>query len=61
MKEVIKFLDVGINYPILDSIWMSDVLVVPKKGGMMVVLNEKNELIPIRQSPEGGYALIIEN
>ena len=47
-KEVIKLLDAGIIYPISDSSWVSPVQVVPKKGGMTVVPNEKNELIPVR-------------
>lgn len=46
--EVLKLLDVGIIYPILDSAWISAVRVIPKKGGITVVLNEKNELIPTR-------------
>src|SRR5262249_8721438 len=46
--EVIKLLDVGLIYPISDSSWVSPVHVVPKKGGMTVILNEKNELIPTK-------------
>ena len=46
--EVIKLLDAGVIYPISDSSWVSPVQVVPKKGGMTVVPNEKNELIPMR-------------
>ena len=46
--KVIKLFDVGVIYPIFDSFWVSPIQVVPKKGGMIVVLNEKNELIPIR-------------
>nr|GEV90938.1 hypothetical protein [Tanacetum cinerariifolium] len=45
-KEIINLLDVGLIYPIFDSPWVSPVQVVPKKGGMAVVKNEKNELIP---------------
>lgn len=45
-KEVLKLLDAGIIYPIFDSAWVSPVQVVPKKGGITVVMNEKNELIP---------------
>jgi hypothetical protein len=30
-KEVIKLLDVGLIYPISDSLWVSPVHVVPKK------------------------------
>ncbi|GKC56697.1 reverse transcriptase domain-containing protein, partial [Tanacetum coccineum] len=47
-KEVIKLLDAGLIYPISDSLWVSPVHCVPKKGGMTVVENEDNELIPIR-------------
>jgi len=47
-KEVIKWLDIGIVYPISDSKWVSRVQYVPKKGEMTVVTNEKNELIPTR-------------
>src|SRR5262249_16035347 len=46
--KVIKLLDVGLIYPISDSSWVSPVHVVPKKGGMTVILNEKNELIPTK-------------
>ena len=45
-KEVLKLLHTGIIYPVSDSKWVSPVQVVPKKGGMTVVENEKNELIP---------------
>jgi len=47
-KEVMKLLDVGMIYPISDSAWVSPVQVVPKKGGMTVICNNKNELIPTR-------------
>jgi hypothetical protein len=47
-KKVLKLLDAGIIYLISDSSWVSPVHVVPKKGGMTVVANEKNELIPTR-------------
>ena len=47
-KEVLKLLDTGIFYPISDSSWVSPVQVVPKKGGVTVVENENNELIPTR-------------
>ncbi|GJW05684.1 putative reverse transcriptase domain-containing protein [Tanacetum coccineum] len=45
-KEVIKLLDTRLIYPISDNPWVSPVQVVPKKGGMTVVKNEKDELIP---------------
>jgi len=44
-KEVIKLLEAGIIYPISDSEWVSTVQVVPKKGGMTVIKNERDELI----------------
>src|SRR4051812_46775606 len=47
-KEVVKLLDAGIIYPISDSEWVSPIHCVPKKGGMTVITNEKNELIPTR-------------
>ncbi|GJS77122.1 hypothetical protein Tco_0727003 [Tanacetum coccineum] len=47
-KEVIKLLDAELIYPISDSPWVSLVHCVPKKGGMTVVENEDNELIPTR-------------
>ncbi|KAI3762946.1 hypothetical protein L1987_53391 [Smallanthus sonchifolius] len=47
-KEVIKLLDAGLIYPISDSPWVGPVQVVPKKGGMTVITNERNELIPTR-------------
>ncbi|KAJ9567940.1 hypothetical protein OSB04_003906 [Centaurea solstitialis] len=47
-SEVMKLLDAGIIYSISDSPWTSPVQVVPKKGGVTVVKNEKNELIPTR-------------
>nr|GFA89996.1 DNA-directed DNA polymerase [Tanacetum cinerariifolium] len=45
-KEVIKLLDAGMIYPISDSLWVSPVHCVPNKGGIPVVENENNELIP---------------
>ena len=45
-KEVLKLLHAGIIYPVPHSNWVSPVQVVPKKGGMMVIENNKNELIP---------------
>ncbi|GJV32948.1 hypothetical protein Tco_1393348 [Tanacetum coccineum] len=47
-KEVIKLLGAGLIYPISDSPWVSPVHCVPKKGGITVVENEDNELIPTR-------------
>jgi len=47
-KEVLKLLHARIIYPMPYSEWVSPVQVVPKKGGMTVVKNEKDELIPQR-------------
>nr|GFA23204.1 reverse transcriptase domain-containing protein [Tanacetum cinerariifolium] len=47
-QEVLKLLDVGLIYPISDSLWVSPLHCVPKKGGFTVVENEDNELIPTR-------------
>jgi hypothetical protein len=44
-KEDIKLLDARIIYPVPHSEWVSPVHCVPKKGGLTVVKNEKNELI----------------
>nr|GEX61869.1 retrovirus-related Pol polyprotein from transposon TNT 1-94 [Tanacetum cinerariifolium] len=44
--KVIKLLDAGMIYPISDSPWVSPIHCVPKKGGITVVANENNELIP---------------
>nr|GFC37271.1 reverse transcriptase domain-containing protein [Tanacetum cinerariifolium] len=45
-QEVLKLLDAGLIYPILDSPWVSPIHCVPKKGGFTTVENEENELIP---------------
>jgi hypothetical protein len=47
-KEVLKLLHAGIIYPVPHSEWVSTVQVVPKKGGMTVVKNKRNKLIPQR-------------
>ncbi|GJZ12976.1 reverse transcriptase domain-containing protein [Tanacetum coccineum] len=50
MQEVVKkeILDTGIIYPIADSPWISPIHCVPKKGGITIVTNEKDELVPTR-------------
>ena len=45
-----------IIYHVPHSEWVRPVQVVPKKGGMTVVKNEKNELIPKEPSLDGGCA-----
>lgn len=47
-KEIIKWLDATVIYPISDCEWVSAVQCVPKKGKMVVATYEKNELIPTR-------------
>ena len=47
-KEVLKWLDAGVIYPISDNPWVSLVQVVPKKGGMTIERTEKDVLIPSR-------------
>nr|GEW74696.1 reverse transcriptase domain-containing protein [Tanacetum cinerariifolium] len=47
-KEIVKLLDTGIIYPIADSPWVSPIHCVPKKGGIIVVTNENDELVPTR-------------
>ena len=47
-KEVLKWLDTGVIYPISDSAWVIPVQVVPKKGGTTVIRTENNTLLPSR-------------
>ena len=47
-KDIIKLLDARVIYPIANISWVCPVQCVPKKGGMTVVPNEKNELVPIK-------------
>ena len=51
-------MEAGIIYPIVDSRWVSPVHCVPKKGGITVVPNDKNELIPQRTIT--GYRMVID-
>lgn len=47
-KEIIKWLDTGIIYPTSNSLWVSLIQYVPKKGDMILIEKENNELIPTR-------------
>ena len=47
-NDVLKLLEAGIIYHIADSKWVSPVHCVPMIGGVTVVPNENNELIPQR-------------
>src|SRR4051812_6554952 len=57
-KEVLKLLGAGIIYPISDSKWVSPVHVVPKKGGVTVIKNEKGETIA--QRTQTGWRMCID-
>ena len=56
--KILKLLEAGIIYPIADSRWVSSVHCVPKKGGITIVPNDKNELIP--QKNVTGYRMVID-
>ena len=56
-KEILKLLEAGIIYPVADSDWVSHVHCVPKKGGITVVPNDKDELI--LQRIITGYRMVI--
>ncbi|GKC47040.1 hypothetical protein Tco_1064762 [Tanacetum coccineum] len=58
-NEIVKLLDSGLIYLILDNSWVSLIHVVPNKGGTTVVLNENNELIPSRTFI--GWRVILPN
>ncbi|GJY50473.1 putative reverse transcriptase domain-containing protein [Tanacetum coccineum] len=46
--EIVKLLDASLIYAIYDSPWVSPIHVVPKKGGITVVTNKDNKLVPTR-------------
>ena len=56
-NEILNLSEVGIIYPIADSQWVSPVHCVRKKGGIIVVPNDKNDLIP--QRIVRGYRMVI--
>ncbi|GJZ09514.1 reverse transcriptase domain-containing protein [Tanacetum coccineum] len=47
-KEIVKVVDTSIIYPIVDSPWVSHIYCVPKKGGITVITNKKDELVLTR-------------
>ena len=57
-KEVLKWLDTGVIYPISDSAWVSPVQVVPKKGGTTVIRTKNNILLPSRTNT--GWRICID-
>nr|GFA26411.1 hypothetical protein [Tanacetum cinerariifolium] len=48
IKGIDQLLDAGLIYPISDSPWVSPIHCVPKKGGMTIIKNDENELVPTR-------------
>ena len=58
-KEVFKWLHVGFIYAISNNSWVSLVQVAPKKGGMIVMRNDKNSLISTRTII--GWCVCIDN
>ena len=56
--EVLKLLQAGIIYPILDSPWLSPTQVVLKKSGITMVQNEKGEEVATRLT--SGWRLYID-
>jgi hypothetical protein len=57
-KEVIKLIEVCIIYPIADSKWVSHEHCVRNKGGVTIVANVENEVIPQRTII--GYIMYID-
>jgi hypothetical protein len=45
-KDVLKLLKAGFIYLVSNNEWVGPIQVVPKNGGLTVIRNEKNELIP---------------
>ena len=60
-KEVLKWLDTGVIYPISDSAWVSPVQVVPKREEQLSLGLKKKSYCLLEQLPGGGFALIIES
>ena len=57
-KEVLKWLDAGIIYPISDSTWVSPTQTVPKKAGITIVENSNGEKMTTR--PVTGWRVCID-
>jgi hypothetical protein len=57
-SEILKLLDAGVIYPITDSKWVVSIHVVPKKTGIMLVKNKRDELIPTRIS--SGWRMCVD-
>ena len=48
INKILKWFDAGIVFRISDSIWISPINVVPKKGGITTIVGKKDELISSR-------------
>nr|GFB11046.1 hypothetical protein [Tanacetum cinerariifolium] len=46
--RLLRWILLRLIYPISDSPWVSPIHCVPKKGGMTVIKNDENELVPTR-------------
>ncbi|XP_076926552.1 uncharacterized protein LOC143589764 [Bidens hawaiensis] len=57
-KDVLKWLDAGIIFPISDSTWVSPTQTVPKKAGIQITRNEKGEEIATR--PVTGWRICVD-
>ena len=57
-KEVLKFLSVGMIYPISDSKWVSPTQVVLRKSGVTIVEIDEGELFPTRI--QSGWRVCID-
>ena len=57
-KEIICLLDAGVIYSILDCKWASPIHCIPKKGGVSLVTNENNDLVPTRAVI--GYGMCVD-
>ena len=57
-KDIIEWLDARVIYPIADSSWVCPFQSVLKKGGMLVVPNERNEFVPMK--PVTGWRVCMD-
>ena len=57
-NEILKLLEAGIIYPVDDSHLVCPVHCVPNKGGITIVPNDNDELIP--QRIVTGYRMVID-
>ena len=55
-KEILKWLNAGVIYPIYGSSWVSPVQVIPQKGGTTLIRIESNTLLLSRTVTGGGFA-----